>query len=197
MNMKKRLLAVVLSLVLVFGSAMTVFAASGVNSDEQAMLDKFSGLVNSWASVLSTSPADNGNIANQYIAEATNALMQVDLNADACKDLSNTIDAVASLLETKGCSTRDDLKTVLPEVLSLVNGTSQKYGMTVSVDTATGYAKVTIKTAEGKDTEAASTKDAVNQTGVDMTATLAVVAAILFVFAFGVFVIRKDKLISR
>ncbi len=195
--MKKRLLAVVLSLVLVFGSAMTVFAASGVNSDEQAMLDKFSGVVNTWASVLSTSPTDNGNIANQYIAEATNALMQVDLNADACKDLSNTIDAVASLLESKGCTTRSDLKAALPEVLSLVNGTSQKYGMTVSVDTASGYAKVTIKTAEGKETEAASTKDAVNQTGVDMTATLAVVAAILFVFAFGVFVIRKDKLISR
>lgn len=54
--MKKKLFALVLSLVLVLSSAVTVFAASGVSADEQALLDKFSGVVNSWASVLSTSP---------------------------------------------------------------------------------------------------------------------------------------------
>ena len=195
--MKKRLFALVLSLVLVLSSAVTVFAASGVSSDEQALLDKFSGVVNSWASVLSTSPKDGGNIANQYIGEATNALMQVDLSADACADLSNTIDAVVAIAEKDGCKTRSDLKASLPEILSTVNATSQKYGMTVSVDTSTGYAKVTITTEDGKKSEAASTKDAVNQTGIDFTSTIAVVAALLFVFAFGVFMIRKDSRTSR
>lgn len=195
--MKKRFFALVLSLVLVFSSAVTVFAASGVNSDEQALLDKFSGVVNSWASVLSTSPKDGGNIANQYIAEATNALMQVDLSADACNDLSTTIDAVVGIIEKNGCATRADLKAALPEILQTVNATSQKYGMTVSVDTSTGYATVTITTEKGDKTEAASTKAAVNQTGVDFTATLGVIAAVIFVFAFGVFMIRKDSRKSR
>jgi hypothetical protein len=69
--------------------------------------------------------------------------------------------------------------------------------MTVSVDTATGYAKVTVTTENGKKTEGGSSKEAVNQTGIDFTSSLAVVAALLFVFAFGVFMIRKDSRTSR
>ena len=94
-------------------------------------------------------------------------------------------------------TTRADLKAALPEILQTVNATSQKYGMTVSVDTSTGYATVTITTEKGDKTEAASTKAAVNQTGVDFTATLGVIAAVIFVFAFGVFMIRKDSRKSR
>ena len=195
--MKKKLFALVLSLVLVLSSAVTVFAASGVNADEQALLDKFSGVVNSWASVLSTSPKDGGNIANQYIAEATNALMQVDLSADACNDLSTTIDAVVGIVEKNGCKTRSDLKASLPEILQTVNATSQKYGMTVSVDASRGYATDTVTTEKGEKTEVATNKQTVNQTGIDFTSTLAVVAALIFVFAFGVFMIRKDSRKTR
>lgn len=181
--MKKRLFAVVLMVVLVMSLSMTALAA-GVTSDENAVLEHFSQVINK----------HKGNIGSrnlsQYIAEATNALNAVDLDAAACKDLDNAVTAVDNYL-TANVKSKGDAKAKLPDILNIVNTTSQKYGMTVSVDVNTGVATVTI----GGNVVSRPGTSIVNQTGINTTITVVCLAAIAFVVAgiAGVALNRKNR----
>ncbi len=202
MKVRKFLTYIVLSLLLVLVSSTGVFAASGVSSDEQALLDKFSGVVTKWAGVVVSDDTKKTNIQNQYISEATNALTQVDLDVAACDDLAATIDAVDSLLASKGVKNGADLRAALPDVVATVNATANKYGMTVSVvnDASAandGYATVKITTETGEKTTAGGTKGAVNQTGFTYTATIIILSILALLFVACVVVTRKKNLISR
>ena len=202
MKKMKKLLAIIISVTVVLSMALPTFAASGVNSDEEALLAKFSALVMSWDSVLGTSRKDGGSISAQYISEAENALTQVDLDAAACADLSAAIDAAEKVATDAGAKTRADLGDVLPEVLKVVNATSEKYGMTVTVDfvahgVGSDYATVTVTTPSGP-TSGGSTKPAVNQTGaMGMGGTFAVIGGLLAAFIAGIVLISKKRAAER
>ena len=187
----KKIITLVIAVVSVFCMAFTAMAASGVSSDEQALLDKFSAFITSWSAA---HPGDE-DAANQYIAEATNALIQVDLDAAACADLAAAIDKVEALSKSKGWASNADAWADREAVLQIVNPTANKYNMNVTLDSATHYATVTITTPAGP-TPGGSTRPAVNQTGVDMTATIVVIVALLAVFGTAV-VISRRKFASR
>ena len=187
----KKVIALVITVAFIVCAAFTAMAASGVSNDEQALLDKFSAFVTSWSAA---HPGDEA-VANQYIAEATNSLIQVDLDAAACADLSATIDKVEALSQQKGWKTNADAWADREAVLQIVNATANKYNMNVTLDSATHYATVTITTPAGP-TPGGSTRPAVNQTGADMTATIIVIAALVAVFGAAVVVSRR-KFASR
>ena len=182
----KKVITLMIAAAAVFCLAFTAMAASGVSTDEQALLDKFSAFITSWSAA---HPGDEA-AANQYISEATNALVQVDLDAAACADLAAAIDKVEALSKTNGWASNADAWADREAVLQIVNPTANKYNMNVTLDSATHYATVTITTPAGP-TPGGSTRPAVNQTGVDMTATIIVIAVLAAVFGTVVVISRR------
>ncbi|MBQ8975399.1 MAG: hypothetical protein IJ072_06735 [Oscillospiraceae bacterium] len=188
--MRKRILTLVLALVLVVAVAVPAMAASGVNDNEQALLDKFSGVVDKYASAY-------GKHAEQYKSEAETALTKVDLDAAACDDLAAAIDAVDAILAAKPVATGADAREVLPEVLKTVNETANKYKMNVTVVDKKGDANDGFATVEILGDTVANTGSVVKQTGVDMTATIVVAAVLAVALMAGVTVVGKKKLLEK
>ncbi len=186
--MNKKFWTVLLALVAVLAMSMTAFAASGVSADEQALLDKFGGVVDKWAAAVE---ATGDSRVAQYKGEAENALTKVELDKAACDDLAATIDAVDKLLTDKNVKTKADLKAAADEVVALVNKTSQKYNMTVQLS-----AKEEAKVLIGNDV-AASNKGLVNKTGADLTATAVVVLILAAAFATGLVLVRRQRTAAR
>lgn len=182
--MKKRIIAIVMLVVMVMTLSMTAFAAGGVTTEENAVLEHFSQVINKHKEKIGASHI------SQYIAEATNALNAVDLDSAACKDLDACVTAVDNYL-TNNCPNKWDAKNKLPEILAIVNATSQKYGMTVSVDSNTAVATVTINgSVVGR-----TGTGIVNQTGLNTTITVVALATLTFVVAgiASIVVSRKNK----
>lgn len=182
--MRKRIIAMFMLVVMVLCMSMTAFAAGGVTTEENAVLEHFIQVLNKHKEKVGASHI------NQYIAEATNALNAVDLDSAACKDLDACVTAVDNYL-TNNCKEKWDAKNHLPEIVAIVNATSQKYGMTVSVDSVTGIATVTV----GGAVVGRTGTGIVNQTGVNTTITVVSLAAIAFVVAGIASVVysRKNK----
>ena len=136
---------------------------------------------------------EGDDLANEYIAEATNALTKVELDKAACDDLSNTIDEAMVILGP--VQTRAEAKARSTEVVGLVNKTSEKYGMTVTINGKGGViggAEVTIKGDKISDNDGP-----VNQTGFNMTATYTVAAILVAALLAGIIVVRKNKLAKQ
>ncbi|MBO6157727.1 MAG: hypothetical protein J6P72_00540 [Firmicutes bacterium] len=190
----KKLFAVLMVLMLSVLMAVPAFAADGVSTDEEALKAEFDAVVDKWVGVV----GDKNGLQNQYKTEAANALAKVELDKAACDDLSATIKAVDALLSSKGVANRSDLRNALPEVLSLVNKTANKYGMTVEVnnkrgDAKDGYATVTVKI---NGTTAAETAKPVNQTGFGLVQTVAVCGVVVALVAGAVITARKQRLFA-
>ena len=168
-------------------SAFTAMAASGLNTNEEALLKEFEDGVDTKADLL------GAEIVTQWKAEAANALAQVDLDADACAKLSQGIkDAVAYVAPI---TTRRGLKNASPEVVKNVNAISQNYGMTVTL-ADNGFAKVTIKTESGQSTTVGDNKKAVNQTGFGLLQTVIALAAAAMVLGGSVYAVRKYRMFA-
>lgn len=192
--MKKNLLAIWMVLILSVLMVVPAFAADGVSSDEEALKAEFDAVVDKWVGVV----GDKNGLQTQYKNEAANALAKVTLDKAACDDLSATIKAVDALLTSKGVADRSALRDALPEVLSLVNNTANKYGMTVEVnnkrgDAKDGYATVTVKI---NGTTAAETGKPVNQTGFGLVRTVAVCGVVVALVVGAVVTARKQRLFA-
>ena len=185
--MKKRIIAIVVAMVMVFTSAAVAFAASGVSADEQATLDKFCQMVDE-----RLKPIDE-EIANQYKAEAEQALAKVELDKTACDELSAAIDKVGEILDKNNATDKKTAAACLPEVLKTVNAVANKYNMDVAVNTLSrkGYATVTING------EPAVDPTPVNQTGFDTTATIIVAALVVVALGAGFAVVTKKNLLVK
>ena len=185
--MKKGFAALLMVFALAAVSAFSAMAASGINTNEEALLKEFEAGVDTKADLL------GAEIVTQWKAEAANALTQVDLDASACAELSQGIkDAVAAVADI---TTRKGLKAKSPDVVKLVNAVSQKYGMTVTLSD-TGYAKVTIKTESGKTTTVGDNKKAVNQTGFGLLQTIVVLGILVSLFVGAFVSIRRYRLFA-
>lgn len=205
--MKKRIATVLLGAVLTVMLAVPSFAASGINAAEQRILDQFTNVVYSQNAVMQRSYTH----ANQYISEATNALIQVDLNEAACADLSQAISDVDTILTGNNITTHAQAREILPTILARVNATANLYGMNVTVD-SNGFAYVTITVPVGpktdgsastqpapakKITTVASTGNPVKQTGFDLTVTMAAMVLLMAAFAGSVTYVFKNRSLVR
>lgn len=175
----KRLLALLMVAVVSVFLVTPVMAASGVSSVEQKMLDEFKANVESKRHLL------GDKIANEWETEAERTLMQVELSADACADLTQCMKDVMKFVTP--ITTREDLKEVSDEAVAMINKVSKKYGLTVSLGATTGFS--TVKW-DGK--TIIDPKPPVRQTGAALAPT-AVVAAVLLVSLSGAAVTVRRK----
>lgn len=167
----KRLVALLMVAVVSVFLVTPVMAASGVSSVEQKMLDEFKANVESKRHLL------GDKIADQWETEAEHALMQVELSADACADLTQCMKDVMKYVTP--IATREKLKEVSDEAVAMINKVSKKYGLTVSLSATTGFG--TVKW-DGK--TIIDPEPPVRQTGTALAPT-AVVAAVLLVSLSG------------
>ena len=192
--------------VLVACMSIPAFAASGISSDEQAVLDKFMGVVNKYATYLGTEHV------NQYKAEAERVLVALDFDSAACSELSKGVDEIDTYLAGLGIDSKAKMKAALPGAVDIANKWGGKYySIKVSV-TDKGVASVTFalppapEPAPGQDIPAQENTATVtvnngiiNQTGVDTTATVAVLGgvALISLIGAGAFVASKSKKVAR
>ena len=184
----KRLISILLVAIMVVSLAVSAAAAGGINKDEAALLAKFNGVVDTYAYL-------NVRLAFQYKNQAENALAKVDLDPAACADLSAAIDNIVGYARTHGIDTIDAARRALPTILGMVNGVVGKYGMSVYV-AFDGSVCVSIN-VNGTADKAASTDKIVKQTGVDMTATYAVIGVLFVALVCGLAVVSKKNLLAK
>lgn len=184
--MKKRIFAIVLMVVMVMCMSMTAFAADGMSGDETTLFNHFKDVLNKH------SDAFQANRIAQYTAKAEEALVRVNLDSNACADLSKCVDDVDAFITAKNAHTPKDMKAIAPDIVNMVNAVANKYYMYVTVDMTTKEAKaeVTFKNpgwdVPSQDNGAGAqvidiNGNIVRQTGVDY----AVTAGVLGVFAIG------------
>lgn len=184
----KRLISILLVAIMVVSLAISAAAAGGINKDEAALLAKFYGVVDSYAYL-------SARLAFQYKNQAENALAKVDLDPAACADLSAAIDAVVGYARANGINTVEAARRALPTVLGMVNGVAGKYGISVYV-AFDGSVCVSLG-VNGTADKAASTAKIVKQTGVDMTATYAVIGVLFVALVCGLAVVSKKNLLVK
>lgn len=192
--MKKKFTAFLICLCMSLSIAVPSMAADGINAHEQALLNGF--ISNIYA--LAAEHDSIANVAAQYISVATNVLMQVDLDAQACADLTAAMNAAVAMVNEGEWESAMSIASSSTSVLTTVNETTQEYGMTVGVDVGgNDYATVTFMTDQGEQTVGGSTKPPVNQTGTDVSAAASAASALLVLFLSGLFLAFRKKLFSR
>lgn len=131
----KKLSAILVALVLVAATAVTAFAA-GINSSEQAVLDKLSSTV--------TMQGNQMRISQEFVNQAENYFNTIEMTEQESKDIIAVLDEGNKYLENSGAS---DFKSLSYDQKEVVLGYGQKavgvIGMTMSYDPNTRTITVT------------------------------------------------------
>ncbi|MGN0450355.1 MAG: hypothetical protein ACI4G0_08395 [Ruminococcus sp.] len=131
----KKLSAILVALLLVAATAVTAFAA-GINSSEQAVLDKLNGTVNMKGNQM--------RISQEFVNQAENYFNTIEMTEQESKDIIAVLDEGNKYLENSGAS---DFKSLSYEQKEVVLGYGQKavgvIGMTMSYDPNTRTITVT------------------------------------------------------
>jgi hypothetical protein len=187
--MKKSIVAVVLTAVMCFATSTSAFAANGLSSAEQSILNKLQAGVEVDGHVVQVPAA--------YINQAENELMKnkTDLTAAQAKEINSIIDQVVALAKEENIKSAADLKASASKdkIVSLVKNAASVAGYKVALDAATG----TVTVADPDSNVAFTSKNVINQTGFDMQATVAVAIALVSLLAASVVVADKKKLFAK
>lgn len=204
--MKKRLIAFGLMLVLIMAMSMTAMAAGTMSSDEQKVLDHFTDVQDIYVGKGLISQAT----AKENINRGAKVLTDLDFSAEACNDLNAIIDQWAA--ELKGASTKKELQAKRDVLVNIATGYNSNYfTVSASLDKKTGIGSVTVTlkpqggsgddvpAQENQTTTVAIGQGIINQTGVDTTATVAVIGGVALISLLGVgaFVASKSKKVAR
>lgn len=131
----KKLSAIFVALLLVAATAVTAFAA-GINSSEQAVLDKLNGTV--------TMQGNEMRISQEFVNQAENYFNTIEMTEQESKDIIAIIDEGNSFLVNSGAS---DFKSLSYDQKQVLLGYGQKavgvIGMTMSYDSTTRTITVT------------------------------------------------------
>lgn len=182
--MKKKVFALMMVAVMTFLMAAPAFAASGLNSNEEELFSY-------WSTQVKSKTWLGSALTAQYLAEAENALLQVDLDKAACDDLKGAVDAVMAILNNNNVQSLSEAKAFHDQYLSAVNPIAGKYGMTVKLDAKTGVATVIVN---GK--PVGDTSKAVKQTGFEFAQTAAVCIALIAGVGAAFAVARKKGVLA-
>lgn len=206
--MRKRLIAFGMMIVLIMAMSMSVMAAGTMTSDEKAVLDRFKSVQQVYVDKGLVSDAT----AKENISRGEKVLTDLDFSADACKDLNAIIDKWAA--ELNGASTKKELQAKRDALVKIATGFNSNYfTVSASLDNKTGIGSVTITlknqssgnsgdnvpAQENQTTTVAIGQGIINQTGVDTTATVAVLGGVALISLLGVgaFVASRSKKIAR
>lgn len=141
-HMKKGFFAVLAAVLLALCVVSTAFAAE-LNANEQKAYDEFCAILDKY------DVANGGWFATshskQYKEEARSALLNeaVDLDETAYQEFSDVLKKIDPILAK--CNSQRDAWNHYDEIVGLVNGVANKYGMNVSVDADDFEAHVVVK----------------------------------------------------
>ena len=125
----KKLSAILIALVLVAATAVTAFAA-GINSSEQAVLDKLNGTV--------TMQGNQMRISQEFVNQAENYFNTIEMTEQESKDIIAVLDEGNNYLANSGAA---DFKSLSYDQKQVLLGYGQKavgvIGMSMSYDPAT------------------------------------------------------------
>ena len=204
--MKKRLIAFGMMIVLVLCMSMTVFAADGLNTNEQNVLNAFKTLQNKYATLL------GADTVTKNEATVTAVLNKYDFDQAACNDMVAIINKIDSYLAGKKITDKKALLAERDTLVSMVKGsTITGYNIDAAALTDKGIGSITITPASspspsgGGDSSSDDSTTVVpgqgiiNQTGVDTTATVAVFGgiALISLLGIGAFVASRNKKVAR
>ena len=131
----KKLSAILVALVLVAATAVTAFAA-GINSSEQAVLDKLSSTV--------TMQGNQMRISQEFVNQAENYFNTIEMTEQESKDIIAVLDEGNKYLENSGAA---DFKSLSYDQKQVLLGYGQKavgvIGMSMSYDSTTRTITVT------------------------------------------------------
>lgn len=147
--MKKRISLAILVLAIAAASSVTAFA-SGINANEQAVLDKLSSTSVNYKGRTISLPAS-------YVNQARNYMYTVDLTKDQCDRIIALIDEAKSIVEnskSKGLSSAD----VKSQVLAKANEIAGVLKMSVVQEQTDQGSLYTLKDSEGNVAFSASPK---------------------------------------
>ncbi len=207
--MKKRLIAFGMMIVLIMAMSMTAMAAGTITSEEQDVINHFKGIQQFYVDKNLVSK----EAANNNISEAEKFFLKYDFNSNQCKDANNIIDAWAAELAKAPNSTKNDLKAKRMNLINIAkNYKSDHLSVTVAeLDPTTGEGTIDVilkyPSNGGDDVPAQENQTAtitigqgiINQTGVDTTATVAVLGGVALISLLGVgaFVVSRSKKVAR
>lgn len=187
MRKLKTILAGVITSGLVLAMSMTAFAASGINSAEQDLIDYGSGK----AKALAATP-HQVQMVNDYVGQAVSFLNSdgVDLTTNETATLKATVDeaaAAAAGMDLKNMP-MDQKKALATQVASIMKVGAAKVGITLQVGTdGSAVAKMA---ATGK--TIATTGITVKATGIPVNTTMAVISTLIVILVgCGIFAKRN------
>lgn len=186
----KKFFACLICVACLLTMSVNVFAASGLNADEQAILDRLSSVVTIDGKEISI-PADMLNQAENYLRRD-----DVDLTADQKTAIIAEIDKAAEAYENEGIAT-SDLTKLSKEAKQTILAAAQKAGeiagVTVSYDVTTKV--VTIKDSTGA--VVAESSAVVKTTGADYTSLAIAMFAVVAIVAGCAVVAGRKKLFVK
>ena len=210
--MKTRIVTLLMAIALVVAMAIPTLAASGINENEQKLLDEFSAVLDKYEfpkqeDYPDIKYSDYGKVAGtydvkaQYLKVAKEALEKADVNADGYAKLSQAIkDVDAKLTATAGGDPknldRHAAIGVWPECQKIVNDAAKSSGMSIDIekDPKTGYITIKVETPQGS--VKTNTAPTVKSTGFNAAATYGVVAVLAVALLGGVALIRRNHLLA-
>lgn len=145
--MKKRISLAAIALAVVAASSMTALA-SGINANEQAVLDKLSSTSVSYKGRTLSLPAS-------YLNQAKNYMYTVELTKEQCDRIIALIDEAKSIVEgSKGASVSD----IRSQVLAKANEIASVLNMSITQEKNDQGSQYTLKDSEGNVAFSASPK---------------------------------------
>ncbi|MBQ9673615.1 MAG: hypothetical protein IJV39_03210 [Ruminococcus sp.] len=196
--MKKKLAVIIIAAALVAFSTVTAFA-SGINKNEQAVLNKLSSTSAKLDGETVTLPAS-------YINQAKNYMYTVDLTKEQCDRIIALIDEAKSILEGSGAKSLADVSDeIKKKVVAKANEIAKVLDMSLTQEKTDQGSTFTIKDGDGNVAFAASPKisktggitegSIVKTTGsqVDLTALAAVSGSVAVITVAGcLYLIKKN-----
>lgn len=186
---KKSVLTLLLAFLLCLASSISAMAATGLTADEETILDK-----------LRAGVEINGKtveVPASYINQAENELMKnaQDITAEDAALINSKIDEVAAIAKAENITKASDLKNSASaeKIIGLVQEAAAVVGYTVSYDAASGIVNV----LDPNGNSVFTTKNVINQTGFDMTATVVAGSVLVTLLAACAVVAGKKKLFVR
>ncbi|MBR0232192.1 MAG: hypothetical protein IJQ53_08215 [Clostridia bacterium] len=171
--MKKTLIAVISAIVLVAVLAIAVSAA-GISANEQKLLDKFKAGVTLEDGTVVTPPA-------VYITQAEQQLAKDDFTDAELAKLEKAMDEIFAIIKAEDLHSGREVKA------------SAKYNEMVQI-AEKAFDEIGYTVTPGDEVNGANI---VKKTGVDMTATIVAVVALVSVLALSAAVIAKKRLLVK
>lgn len=181
----KKIAACIASMVLAASLSLTAFAASGIDANEQAVLDKLNTPITVGNKVM-TLPAEYYNQAENYLKQDG-----VSISDEQKAQLTAKIDEATKVLQDNGTTDLASLpKTVRSQLVTLAQDAAKIVDLTLTYDN--GSKTITIVDKAG--TVVAKIENVVKTTGADTTAAVMTAVTLIALLAGCAVVARKAKL---